>query len=133
MMTISYPYTSPSSTLQLPGPNLGDVNNRWPKTDLRYDMSNDPHTFIKKSINRVLSIGVTLPTATPTTPVDESPAHLYAEDLLTFLEARADGSIFKYTDSVNTAHKVKLISESVAVSEVRRYIKQITFEMEVVP
>ena len=133
MITLSHPYTSPTTTLVLRNPDLTDPRERQLKTNVSWDMSGNPHSTVKTPTNKIYQLTFTLPTATPTTPIGESPAHTYMEDLVAFLELVTNGAEFKYIDQLTVSHKMKLISESVSIVDAKRYIKVATFQCEEVP
>ena len=125
MVTFSYPYPVSTVDVTIRNPELNDSRIRWPKTKMRWSMSNVPHTFLSKPINKFLNLTFRLMVCG-----DEM------TNLLDFLELSA-GEIFHYRDHLSfwplPTNKVKLVSGSLQVSRSNRGSQLISFQLEIVP
>jgi hypothetical protein len=136
MIAIKHPYTGGDSTL-FRNPDYSDNQSKHIKTALLYSMSNNPRTYVNPVVNNVWSVIFTLPTITDTT-VPGGPGesdHTYAEDMLEILESIAAGTAdFAYIENPDTSdevtHRMQLVSESIQITQPKRWLKTIGFSME---
>ena len=125
MIALRHPYTSPTTTLTLPNPKLGNEDARNNATNHRYDMSGSYHSHKHGYHYRILKLVIPIFDCT----------YDFA-NFRAFLELVADGSVFQYVVDyggvAEATHQVKLIPSTISAIRQSRNGRTINLELEVI-
>lgn len=116
MITLSYPYTTPTSTLSLPNPRAGNSKQLQGKISYKKTMSGDLHTTIGGSINTKLIL------------VFELLKNTEVDGLVTFIKLVRSNE-FKYVDHESITHKCKFPLANFSYSWSGRYGRLFQLEL----
>jgi hypothetical protein len=119
MITMSYPYTSPTVSLTLRNPEPGNSTVHSRKLVFRKSMSGDLHTHVSVSSQERLVLTFVLLTDT------------MIDGLLSFIKTVRHNE-FKYIDHESTTYRVKLPLSNYQTTGYSRYGKIIRIELEVI-
>jgi hypothetical protein len=106
MITLARPYDTPTNTVTLPNPRLGDSEQVNLKVDLRHSMNGTMYSTYRKPVTKKLLLD--FPTLTSAQKVA----------LLAFLTSYA-GEDIKYTDwrTVPSTYRVKILNAPIVFKE----------------
>jgi len=99
-------------------PDLEDSRIRWPKTAVRWSMSNVAHSFIRKPLNILLDLSFTLLNCNG-----------QMADLVDFLANHRDEA-FTYVDHLGASHNVRLTSGEYVVTQLGADKETISMTLE---
>jgi hypothetical protein len=120
MITFSHPYESPTLTIQLRNPELGNSDAGHQNLIFRKTMSGDLHTNISPYCSDRKTLIFRLLTTT------------MLDNLISFIKTVRDDE-FRYVDYEGTAFKVKLPMSNIVISGDGRYAKLTQIDLEVIP
>ena len=111
-------FTKDLTSVTVRNPDLEDSRIRWPKTAVRWSMSNVAHSFVKKPLNSLIDLSFTL-----------FRCNSQMASLVSFLEDTR-GVSFTYVDHLSVSHTVKLTSGEYTVTQLGGDVETISITLE---
>jgi hypothetical protein len=124
-ITLQHPYTSPTTTLTLPNPDLGNIEALNLKTTMQFAMDGTIRTNVHGPSNKKLSYTIsTIEEATCGSVTKEE-----MTNLISFIEA-AGGDYIKLTDWNSDVWQVKIVTPIAEFVQYARDFHRVALEFE---
>jgi hypothetical protein len=116
-------FTTTGATLELRSPELKDTDSNTHKVDIRWDMSNRPHTFVKKPSRRHLDFTIKVHDCGDLNSLFEA---------IDFFDIVSDGRVFTYKPHSGPTLSVRLTETGLQGARVSRSTQTLRVSLEVV-